>query len=253
MNTDTYILQKELPDAKIGDEFIFNSTYGRYYLNGNVLGSYWDKEYVENNSRWFLPKRKPIDMDIKVGKQIQYTTDNNWELKNRKVYVRYFNIGKDEIHLSDGNIITFGGFYENIKSGRYLDLHNNVFEPSKQTPIEPNKDYEILSFWGSTVELCKNPNGTFGDFDAPEDHLLSLKTHPIHSVKRISDNEVLTVGEKTKYGIIESFYEESGGLWVRMNGIGGTWNICEVVKLNSILKTVQLTEPEIQKLKELLK
>ena len=54
----TYILQKDLPNAKAGDKFIWQEVFSRidaYYCNGKEFGiSYWLKEYVENNSKWFV-------------------------------------------------------------------------------------------------------------------------------------------------------------------------------------------------------
>ena len=32
----------------------------RYYLDGNILGSYWDADYVENNAEWFLSELATI-------------------------------------------------------------------------------------------------------------------------------------------------------------------------------------------------
>lgn len=55
--TKTYILQKDLPDSKAGDKYIWvNSMYGvdAYYLNGKECSSYWTTGVVENNPEWFI-------------------------------------------------------------------------------------------------------------------------------------------------------------------------------------------------------
>jgi len=69
--TKRYRLLKDLPDAEIGREFVYNKTYNKYFLDGNVLGSNWDTEWVENNPTWFtevLPVSEPVTEKIKVGK-----------------------------------------------------------------------------------------------------------------------------------------------------------------------------------------
>jgi hypothetical protein len=67
---------------------------------------------------------------------------------------------------------------------------------------EPKKWYEILSFASTEgYTLCvlsRNENGTFGGFDAQEHSLLSSSLHKILSVKRLSDGEIFTVGDKIK-------------------------------------------------------
>ena len=52
----TYILQKELPNSKTGDKYIWMETgvaFDAYYHNGNIDGSYWLRKNVENNIEWF--------------------------------------------------------------------------------------------------------------------------------------------------------------------------------------------------------
>ena len=59
----TYILQKDLPDSKAGDKYIWMETgvpFDAYYHNGNIDGSYWLREHIENNIEWFkeyIPKK----------------------------------------------------------------------------------------------------------------------------------------------------------------------------------------------------
>jgi len=83
-----------------------------------------------------------------------------------------------------------------------LGFHfKNGFMPPRE---EPKKGYEILSFCNGTFVLHKNPYGTFGGFDAEERVLLSSSIHKIHSVKRLLDGEVFTVGDKLDLGVIKS-------------------------------------------------
>lgn len=59
-NMPTYILQKDLPDSKTGDEYIWVDYYQRYYKNADIEDSYWTKESVENNPEWFKLKEEKI-------------------------------------------------------------------------------------------------------------------------------------------------------------------------------------------------
>ena len=78
------------------------------------------------------------------------------------------------------------------------------------------KDYEILSFkipgnahWFANLQH----NGMYGGWS--EDHALNQLSKgiwSIHSVKRLSDSEVFTVGDNTKYGCIDEFYIKNNHL-----------------------------------------
>jgi hypothetical protein len=68
----TYILQKDLPDSKAGDEFVLKSKNSDTYINKITLtqkspviehNSYF-KWQVENNPEWFLPKEEPEEYEI---------------------------------------------------------------------------------------------------------------------------------------------------------------------------------------------
>jgi len=64
MKQKTYILQKDLPDSKIGDIYIWNDSQKAYFKDGNVLNSYWLPLSVENNEEWFkLKEEKRIFID----------------------------------------------------------------------------------------------------------------------------------------------------------------------------------------------
>jgi hypothetical protein len=76
---------------------------------------------------------------------------------------------------------------------------------------QPKKEYEILSYTFQKRVYNKNNFGEFCcGFDAP---VQSLLLHPedmktIHSVKRLSDNEIFTVGDRVQFynnSVIESF------------------------------------------------
>lgn len=89
-NPKTYILQKDLPDSKAGDEYIFvDNGYNviAYYLNGLIEASYWTPDCVENNPEWFLPEEPPIYTKTQL---IKYIADayrqGKIELENGKYW-----------------------------------------------------------------------------------------------------------------------------------------------------------------------
>lgn len=53
----TYVLLKELPGSNRGDHFTWNNSSNKYYKNGNVQETFFEKEHVENNPEWF--KKEP--------------------------------------------------------------------------------------------------------------------------------------------------------------------------------------------------
>jgi len=69
------------------------------------------------------------------------------------------------------------------------------------------KDYEILKFIlpNSKITYVKNARNSL------EFMLNNFNTYKIHSVKRLSDGEVFTIGDKCKNGIITSFKQVNSG------------------------------------------
>jgi CCR4-NOT transcriptional regulation complex NOT5 subunit len=70
-----YILQKDLPDSKAGDQYILVSgDFRRYYKNGDMEESYWMAENVEGNHEWFKEKeeQKPTVSDFREDEQRFY-------------------------------------------------------------------------------------------------------------------------------------------------------------------------------------
>lgn len=79
--------------------------------------------------------------------------------------------------------------------GKYPDFWEELIEPT----------YKILSFRslqsfkaGHIVEMKRNSYG-------PERYLKDSDYWEVHSVKRLSDDEVFTIGDNTNKGVIESF------------------------------------------------
>lgn len=80
-------------------------------------------------------------------------------------------------------------------------------------------EYEILSFTNSEDLIyekgSKNRfNAKYQMYRHTEEECLSEKGFKIHSVKRLSDNQIFTVGDNTKYGCIDQFYIKNNHLMV---------------------------------------
>jgi hypothetical protein len=99
--------------------------------------------------------------------------------------------------------------------------------------LEEKKDWEIVEFRAkymghNDVAFTSAHDGTFNTglngqvFTEPEYRLLKEAT--IHSVRRLSDNEVFSVKDDTEFGIIKAFrlYEESGIMEVHFEDGTGT-------------------------------
>lgn len=69
---------------------------------------------------------------------------------------------------------------------------------NKEEKTKEQRDWEILEFRCEMYDIMlkKNIDGTFGTFNAEEKDLLTSSLHKIHSVKRLSDGEVFTVGDE---------------------------------------------------------
>jgi hypothetical protein len=97
---------------------------------------------------------------------------------------------------SDTSALEFANFIMNKGIGFFNN--KQLLEQFKTSKITPHKDYEILSFvYPETGFLLhKNEDGTFGIYSIDEYILSNIPIHKIHSVKRLSDGEVFTIGDR---------------------------------------------------------
>ena len=135
--------------------------------------------------------------------------------------------------------------YQNFKPSIFSVL--SAIEQFKKSKAK--KEYEILSFKADIFVLCKNANGTFGVYEIEEQDLLSSSAHAIHSVKRLSDGEVFSVGDLVKYSDGKCNYEHFiiDNFWINNAGkclVRGKDNlICEwVTEIQKIRKPLFTTE-----------
>jgi len=106
------------------------------------------------------------------------------------------------------------GYVSKPKSDDAHYWNHNWFYPQDypefwQEVVE--KDYEIVSLKNNTFSMTFVTD--FSKF-TPERALFYEKYLTIYSVKRLSDGEIFTVGDNTKYGCIDTFYIKNNYLMV---------------------------------------
>lgn len=120
------------------------------------------------------------------------------------------------------------------------------------------KDYEIISFkqnigvtdlwtkFGSN-NWCRNYNGTPITNPYTYDEIINSKLYKINSVKRLSDGEIFTIGDKIHFSdrykdfIIESIILNAAENRIRFHGEGlfATLNVSPIVKVKQPLFTTE--------------
>lgn len=108
------------------------------------------------------------------------------------------------------------------------------------------KDYEILSYIGkSTKNVLSAKLDPFVNNKLIE---WEDKNLDIHSVKRLSDGEIFTVGDKTDVGIIESIqFDDLKELGIKVSDLCGDWiyySIGIIEKKQPLFTTEQRSEIE---------
>lgn len=176
----TYILQKDLPDAKAGAEFVFDGQQSyEYNFNGVEFTSFFNKEYVENNPEWFKEKSQPPVKRIAIEYFNCNNTGKGWSQYN-------FGVNTPQINVE-----------QEAKIKKAIEFVLNPEPENKKEEGTEQKEYGIL-------EGIRK-----GD---PHEYSETCEKAGcrIHSIKRLSDNEVFTVGDKVKsriypHTIINSF------------------------------------------------
>ena len=199
--TKKYKLLKDLPDAKAGAIFVHNYSYNRYYLDGNILGSYWDKEFVEDNPTWFqevLPVSEPVKERIKVG-------------------IRYHCYGGELV--IDANKIISEEYFPAIKKSIESALNDTVVEDKKATVTLFKQIYENYK--------VKSDNGYIYNYGFYSDVEIGEEQFPIieKSVEDILNDTIVEDKiynqEQMDKAIVDAFYAARQ----TKNGTGGDFYI----------------------------
>jgi len=154
--------------------------------------------------KWYSITTKPRDT---VYKNIRFKVGS---IENTLVTYKYNN------YIDHNNIYGHGNGMEfkNIIDVKELSVESNEIQPylpdNHVDKVKPKLDYEILSFtsrWHTTEICIKYDNGRFGRNwgDKTVEEMLtevSNNFRKIHSIKRLSDGEIFTVGDKVEvYGM----------------------------------------------------
>ena len=175
-----------------------NKEYEILSIKGNLTGDIYEKgdiadlkqQYLSSESRVKIWSVKRLDDGeiFTVGDDVQVTYRND----SGKI---------DEIQINEerrgGLVVVLDGIQFSILNGIQFSILN-----IKHAPVEPNREYEILSFRNKLSETVfkKLENGNYGSNDGVGgsrlDDMLSYELCDIHSVKRLYDGEVFTVGDR---------------------------------------------------------
>ena len=193
-NTDKpvkkYRLLRDLPDSLVGDIYIWNESQKAYYKNGNVLDSYWQREEVENLSEWFepVPEHQPKRIEVEVFGGRMKGADLTIRLHSHEdIFPEYkFPAIKEAIErvLNDTGISYWAESYRDDNKDKILDIDTGNIVPDK---VFINKKSYIPKSDSKGWEILREYN--------VYDHKRQGVYKP-HSVKRLRDLEVFTVGGK---------------------------------------------------------
>lgn len=171
-STDTYILLRDLPDGAIaGDEYktLPNSNIYRNLRLvelkkvGHIF--YYDWQ-VETNPTWFKKKEQPTEA------KEQFVWDDD-------IALEFLNAHRTETQM----LSKFKWKKESVEAFKKWKQF-----PPKEQPL--SKDWEIVKISSGSFE---EPNALF---DKNIGSNLKQRKSKIHSVKRLSDGEVFTVGDE---------------------------------------------------------
>lgn len=143
-NQKVYILQKDLPDGKVGDEYILVDNL--YYRNGHTWDSYWTPEVVEDNTDWFILKTV-------VPKVASFTEDENFiRFYLNKGFVEA--ISKERlaellILNQENNLMTkdevINGEHKDYSEKEYLEFGEECFNAARKNNSEWHFLYKSFS------------------------------------------------------------------------------------------------------------
>lgn len=231
-------------------------TYPGSPLLGKVLEPKVEKDNEDTNNfywegSWFNPNDFP-ELWEEVDYEIVDTIIKN-NLKQKISSVK---------RLSDGEIFSVGDKFTGYSSegntirrfellGNTLFIHTNNQGTITNTPgiglfksikkVVEN-DYEIISYWSPRIGDSKY---LYYEGHEDWDNINKSKYHPIHSVKRLSDGEVFTIGDKIKvsqYGsdkIISKFSLTNdnssfwNGVWIHYTSGDGCSHIRNAIKIKT--------------------
>lgn len=116
---------------------------------------------------------------------------------------------------------------------------NDIITTLAQTKncITPEKDYEILSYKFQNNIYTKKFNGLYTDYQT---YILeNPEKAKIYSVKRLSDGEIFTIGDKFMDGEVNAMEVVNNEMWIFHNGIKPNIKLKEAKKIKTPLFTTE--------------
>lgn len=189
----TYILQKDLPDYKAGTEFVLGD---RGYYTSTVPGTRgdgvrgaWPPLYVENNEEWFKKKEEepPLVIQIERAAHFKLNSDSSKSLVLSPG-------GALMLYESIGRLLSADEQIRKLQTGAFDNIRScwgaNASAVLRKAIIDTGKEklgYEVLT--------RINPEWPHSTPHTPTFDCEGVGCG-IHSVKRLSDGEVFTLGDK---------------------------------------------------------
>lgn len=199
---DVYVLLKDCLDAKTGTEYIRIDSYNYESIKGDLEINVVSASYIENNPEWFKKKEQPVN---EVEPPIKVTGIYNSH--NTHLGTCYqFTVDRNIKNIIEDN---YSSLCIAIESAINTSTTKEQTQPIKE---ESKKDYKILYFIEKQSEQSGDTPMVLSVSDIPKifeikEYLKPGSSWLIHSVKRLSDNEVFTIGDKIEgwggYPVIE--------------------------------------------------
>lgn len=202
----TYILQKDLPDYKAGTEFVLGDR--GYYTStipgtrGDGVRGAWPPLYVENNEEWFKKKEDEPPLVIQIERDAHFRLNSD---------------SSKSLVLSPGGALTLAESIKKLFSlssaqKKYLE-NKSAYERIRK--LQADAFDNIRSCWGANasavlrkaiIDMGKEKLGyevltrINPEWPHSTPHVPTFDCEGvgcgIHSVKRLSDGEVFTLGDK---------------------------------------------------------
>lgn len=178
---DTYILLKDLPNVNRGTKIMKVANFRDEYACADKFGSiaYFKSKLIETNPTWF---KKEQPKQTLANEELEDKTKQHNKL------------------VDDYNELELSQLLSKCKRTIIKDFYNHIKTTYPYHKKEqPKKEYEILSFINPHI-ISDIINYNIINNKYSSAWLIALEyNYPIHSVKRLSDNEVFSIGDFMTY------------------------------------------------------
>jgi len=133
------------------------------------------------------------------------------------------------------------GYYKNVNIPGGALIPGKYIENVTDWKEVAEKDYEILSILLKRSDKHEVRKVDVNDNESYIESLIKCDGISIHSLKRLSDGKIFTVGDKLTYGEIRQIQlgNSISTLWLDFKSFGGYCNICDMKKYKNPLFTTE--------------